>query len=153
VGGLIGTWTKWCLKGRNPWTWALWWVVEGRTWWARLGLLGYWWLLGTLSVAGWNRQLARLRRIRPAAPESPSDSHLHPNPTVVGGDRNGSAAMMGGTGTGAGLTELLDAADRRVPTLSVNARRKFFHGLAVVMFVPGIALDVSLFASVRLGFF
>ncbi len=40
-------------------------------------------------------------------------------------------------------TDLLDAADKRVPTLSVNARRKFFHALAVVMFVPGIAVDVS----------
>ncbi|KAI0635743.1 hypothetical protein C8Q77DRAFT_1216322 [Trametes polyzona] len=38
-------------------------------------------------------------------------------------------------------TELLDAADKHVPTLSVNARRKFFHALAVVMFVPGIAVD------------
>lgn len=40
-------------------------------------------------------------------------------------------------------TDLLDAADKHVPTLKVNARRKFFHGLAVVMFVPGIAVDVS----------
>jgi hypothetical protein len=40
-------------------------------------------------------------------------------------------------------TDLLDAADKHVPTLGLNARRKFFHGLAVVMFVPGIAVDVS----------
>ena len=39
-------------------------------------------------------------------------------------------------------TDLLDAADKHVPTLSVNARRKFFHALAVAMFVPGIAVDV-----------
>ena len=39
--------------------------------------------------------------------------------------------------------DLLDAADKHVPTLGLNARRKFFHGLAVVMFVPGVALDVS----------
>ncbi|KAI0710120.1 hypothetical protein C8Q76DRAFT_625541 [Earliella scabrosa] len=38
-------------------------------------------------------------------------------------------------------TDLLDAADKKVPTLSVNARRKYFHALAVVMFVPGIAVD------------
>jgi hypothetical protein len=40
-------------------------------------------------------------------------------------------------------TQMMNAADQRMPTLSVNARRKFFHGLAVVMFVPGIVLDVS----------
>lgn len=47
-----------------------------------------------------------------------------------------------GNGTNV-ATELLDAADKRVPTLSLNARRKFFHVLAVVMFVPGVAVDVS----------
>lgn len=30
----------------------------------------------------------------------------------------------------------------RVPILSLNGRRKFFHGLAVLMFVPGIYIDV-----------
>ena len=40
-------------------------------------------------------------------------------------------------------TDLLDAADKHVPTLSLNARRKFFHGLAVLMFIPGVAIDVS----------
>jgi dolichol kinase len=38
-------------------------------------------------------------------------------------------------------TELLDAADKHVPTLGINARRKFFHALAVVMFLPGVAVD------------
>jgi dolichol kinase len=45
------------------------------------------------------------------------------------------------TDLGLGASEWLDAADRRVPTLSLNARRKFFHALAVVMFVPGVAAD------------
>ncbi|KAG8733969.1 dual specificity protein kinase kns1 [Ceratobasidium sp. 423] len=38
-------------------------------------------------------------------------------------------------------TDLLDAADKHVPTLSRNGRRKFFHALAVLMFVPGISWD------------
>jgi len=37
--------------------------------------------------------------------------------------------------------EFLEAADKAVPALSLNARRKFFHALAVVMFVPGITVD------------
>jgi dolichol kinase len=45
-------------------------------------------------------------------------------------------------------TELLDAADKRVPTLTLNARRKSFHGVAVLMFLPGIAFDVSVGPSV-----
>jgi len=38
-------------------------------------------------------------------------------------------------------TDLLDAANKHVPTLKLNARRKFFHGLAVIMFIPGVAVD------------
>ena len=49
-------------------------------------------------------------------------------------------------------TELLDAADKRVPTLSLNARRKFFHVLAVVMFVPGVVVDVSAMVHLTLEF-
>lgn len=45
-------------------------------------------------------------------------------------------------------TEFLDAADKRVPTLTLNARRKSFHGVAVLMFLPGIAFDVSTGPSV-----
>ncbi|KAH9838351.1 histidine kinase [Rhodofomes roseus] len=39
------------------------------------------------------------------------------------------------------VADWLDAADKHVPTLSVNARRKFFHALAVLMFLPGIVID------------
>lgn len=40
-------------------------------------------------------------------------------------------------------SQMMDEVDLRLPMLSVNGRRKFFHGLAVVMFVPGILIDVS----------
>jgi len=52
--------------------------------------------------------------------------------------------------------ELLEAADKRVPALSLNARRKFFHGLAVMMFIPGISIDPAfthLAFSVAFAFF
>ncbi|KAI0370375.1 hypothetical protein BV20DRAFT_995158 [Pilatotrama ljubarskyi] len=84
------------------------------------------------------------------------------SPSLTPVDLSGSSAPATPTGEGAGplglrlpnlpelpnganfsnvATDLLDAADKHVPTLSVNARRKFFHALAVVMFVPGIAVD------------
>ena len=40
-------------------------------------------------------------------------------------------------------TDLLDAADKKLPTLGLNARRKSFHAVVVMMFIPGIAIDVS----------
>lgn len=166
-------WTRWCLGNRDPWLWAIFRILEGRRKWSRPALLIYWASLGSLSVAGWNRQLARSRRYRAAA------AHAGENGNVTGSTSSG-PGPAGGTGgavgdgdypvslatgatlaTGAqpggsslgltfpnlnlpnGATDLLDAADKHVPTLGLNARRKFFHALAVVMFVPGVAFDVS----------
>lgn len=155
VGGLIGLWTRWCLGKRNPWLWVLLWLLEGRKRWSRIGFLVYWGLLGILSVAGWNRQLARARRYRhithnagPVAPvatsvntvaealneHSPLVNNANVGNVNVNVDRLATAA-----------TELLDAADKHVPTLGRNGRRKFFHALAVIMMLPGIAFDVRLF--------
>ncbi|KAJ6570202.1 hypothetical protein DFH09DRAFT_1277797 [Mycena vulgaris] len=120
VAGPLGLWTRWCLGARDPWVWALRWCIARRR---RVALLAYWAALGSVSVAGWTRQLARSRR---------------------GG------AGMGGVGVGPGVgdaspTSALFAASGefldRAPTLGLNARRKFFHALVVVMFVPGVAFD------------
>ncbi|KAI9057214.1 hypothetical protein FKP32DRAFT_1584185 [Trametes sanguinea] len=217
VGGLIGFWTRWCLGKRNPFTWVVFWMLEGRNKWTRPALLAYWAALIAVSVAGWTRQLARSRRFRQwivrgsmhisagggdaagpalgsprygasfgqpgygstgAHPQAPWP-HNQPQPQPQQGQQNGAGGSPsmtplelsdpsapptpGSEGTGPlGLrlpnlpnlpdlpngtnlsnvaTDLLDAADKHVPTLSVNARRKFFHALAVVMFVPGIAVD------------
>jgi hypothetical protein len=167
VGGLIGIWTRWCLGNRDPWLWVIFWLLEGRTKWSRPALLVYWSLLCSISVAGWNRQLARSRKYRTRnATTSPGDNivpdgmtttslALHPL-TLQSNDTSTSTSTTSGTLSltfsalphGANVsnvaTDLLDAADKHVPTLGLNARRKFFHALAVVMFLPGVAFDVSL---------
>ncbi|KAI0309249.1 hypothetical protein OF83DRAFT_1089205 [Amylostereum chailletii] len=180
VGGLIGTWARWCLGNRDPWLWMVYWLIEGRTTWARPALLGYWAALGSISVAGWNRQLARSRRIRPRGAtngdgllqEAPPPQASEPGSPVLVNGVSGSGGAGGGGGGGSGgsgsgsapstggmginfptvtmpqlptfpNSEWLDRADRRVPTLGLNARRKYFHGLAVVMFVPGVAVDAA----------
>ena len=176
VFGLIGLWTRWCLGGRDPWLWVIFWILEGRRPWARPALLAYWATLGSLSVAAWNRQLARSRRYwhrnsaadSAAQPGAPDPSTSVPQSPPPSGNQVASAsppasttAAMGGAlgmtlsnlpalpalPNGAQVTnaatDLLDAADKHVPTLTLNARRKFFHALAVAMFVPGVAFDVS----------
>ena len=40
--------------------------------------------------------------------------------------------------------DLMDAANKRVPFLGLSGRRKFFHAMAVVMFIPGIIRDVCI---------
>jgi dolichol kinase len=172
VGGLIGMWTRWLLRGRDPWLWVVFWLLEGPFPWTRPALIAYWAVLGSISVWGWNRQLARSRRFRPrlptasepvmdggtivqsgGEPTSPASGTLalasvSLTSSAVSSASSAVSAMFPVVGIphlpadlGLGASEWLDAADRRVPTLGLNARRKFFHALAVVMFVPGVAAD------------
>jgi hypothetical protein len=156
-------WTRWCLGKRDPWLWVMFWVLEGKRKWSRPLLLAYWGLLGSISVAGWNRQLARSRRYRPRntatgtgeniivpVPEEPSSSSFEPNGSLVGAlnfpnlidNLPNLPNMPNGANVSLRAADFLDAADKHVPTLSLNARRKFFHALAVAMFLPGVAFDV-----------
>ncbi|KAG2157960.1 Fph type histidine kinase [Suillus bovinus] len=159
VVGLIGSWTWWNLGRRNPWLWTILWLLEGRKKWSRPMLLAYWGLLGSISVAGWNRQLSRSRRYRhrntsggtqdnvivPYAVNSnqkPQTEISSSAPTTALGLTFPNLANLSNLSNGSQVaTELLDAADKHVPTLGINARRKFFHALAVVMFLPGVAVD------------
>ncbi|KAH7911347.1 Fph type histidine kinase [Hygrophoropsis aurantiaca] len=158
VGILIGGWTWWSLGRRDPWLWAIFWLLEGEKQWSRPVLLAYWGLLGSISVAGWNRQLSRSRRYRPRntstatgdgviVPVAASHSQnpklsdnvpVPPSSGALGLTFPNLPNIPNGSQVAA---DLLDAADKHVPTLGVNARRKFFHALAVVMFLPGVAAD------------
>ncbi|KAJ7722742.1 hypothetical protein DFH07DRAFT_1006356 [Mycena maculata] len=136
----LGLWTAWALRGRCPWGWAGRWVFGRRR---RFALLAWWSVLGAVSGAGWVRQGRRARRWR--------GEGLGALNTGLGLGMNGGGIGLGGGGAGmmgngdasptstlfAASGELLD----RAPTLGLNARRKFFHALVVVMFVPGVALD------------
>ncbi|KAG6850685.1 hypothetical protein H0H93_009843 [Arthromyces matolae] len=171
VTGVIGMWTRWCLGKRDPWLWVIFWLVEGKRKWTRAALVAYWTALGSLSVAGWNRQLARSRRYwhrnsvtnEPIVASTVQENTATTTPQSSEPSGATIAPVQGPTSIGvSGMTfstlpalpalpnlpngtqvasDLLDAADKHVPTLGLNARRKFFHALAVVMFVPGIAID------------
>lgn len=181
IGGLIGSWTGWCLAledsssilhfVRDPWLWVVRCLLEGHRPWSRPALLAYWAALASISVAGWNRQLARARKTgkkvvgvqvvpalsSPVTAVATGSTHQNVSSTVGSGPRpqtrplprdEPSAASPTTpnyppppTAVPSSMTELLDAADKRVPVLTLNGRRKFFHALAVVMFVPGIASD------------
>lgn len=145
---------------------AIFYLLEGRKTWSRPVLLAYWALIGIISVAAWNRQLARSRKYRPRAignqdttpqpmtPSTPtearqpgsSDPSAPPTPSIP--SMISFSNLPNGAQVSLAATELFDAADKRVPTLTLNARRKSFHGVAVLMFLPGIAFDVSIGPSV-----
>ncbi|KAF8207184.1 hypothetical protein K438DRAFT_1755875 [Mycena galopus ATCC 62051] len=162
VFGPLGLWTRWCLGKRDPWVWVLRWVLSRRR---RVALLGYWGALGSVSVAGWARQLMKSRRAAGMGAAAgvglgSGMGALGSGMGMVGGMMGGISVggMMAGMGIGPGAaagngtndgpatpTSALFAASGefldRAPTLGLNARRKFFHALVVVMFVPGVAFD------------
>lgn len=162
IGGLIGIWTRWCLRNRDPWLYIIFWLLQGRKKWSRPALLAYWGLLGSISVGTWNRQLARSRRYRSMNPSTgtaesfsvpnsfgastPPEASAPATPPAAGGRSFANLPNLPNFPNGAQMssaaTDFLDAADKRVPTLSLNARRKSFHLLAVAMFLPGVAFDV-----------
>ncbi|KAG7530876.1 hypothetical protein FFLO_04739 [Filobasidium floriforme] len=165
-GGLIGFWARWCLCGRNPVVWVVMWLMEGQNWYSRPVLIGYWAALAGISVGGWTRQLSRARRHRgwteakvtngqhkvtvvsktsatksaeAATARSASMSDISRRPTLP---RTPSPTIDVKTAGLSGVaSHMMDEMDQRLPVFSVNARRKFFHALAVVMFVPGIIVD------------
>ncbi|KIY51824.1 hypothetical protein FISHEDRAFT_36430 [Fistulina hepatica ATCC 64428] len=150
IGGLIGMWARWCLGNRDPWLWVIFYIIEGARQWSRPALLIYWALLASISVAAWNRQLARSRRYRAKAVASESVPSPWSADVVPPVSANGIASSFTAVNAAAlnlnanmthVATDLLDAADKRVPILRLNARRKFFHALAVVMFLPGVTFD------------
>jgi dolichol kinase len=135
---LIGFWTQWSLGGRNPWVWIVLWLAEGRTSWSRPVMLLYWALIGSFSVGAWSRQLVRSRKF-----QNMNSAGILVEPVFSTDTTVAPSSPTSGSGFSHVATDLLDAADKRVPTLSLNARRKSFHALALFMFLPGIILDVS----------
>ncbi|KAI6165715.1 Fph type histidine kinase [Pisolithus thermaeus] len=131
VGGLIGSWTWWNLGRRDPWLWAILWILEGKKKWTRPLLLAYWALLGSISIS----QVQATDYFC-----APGESVIQVVPVNATQSQKVTEGVPPGSPTGAlGLTfpqlpngtqvatDLLDAADKHVPTLGVNARRKFFH--------------------------
>ncbi|KAM0750308.1 hypothetical protein T439DRAFT_249873 [Meredithblackwellia eburnea MCA 4105] len=148
---MLGGWASWVLgsKGglRRPWLWAISFVLSGgdgiapsEGWrWKRIILSAYW--LGVLvaAVGGWQTRLVRARRIRMKNAQGSETS------------KTTGKGMKEGSKVGAEL-----AREEKSFHASLNMRRKFFHALAVAMFVPGIAFDpsfTSLAFSVAFAFF
>lgn len=141
----FGGWAGWSLGG-NLWTaWA--WParfsilggdgVEGMHgeysgWkrWRRIALSLYWLGIVTAAVGGWQTRIVRARRIRLAKTRN-----------LVKTAENCSNPVKNAALTVAGISELRE--DRRMH-VALDLRRKFFHALAVLMFIPAIIIDVSI---------
>lgn len=147
VVAVVGMWCRWMLGRRDPWLWALRFILAGPHFWTRPALLSYWGALALFAVAAWQRQLTRARRHRRyvVAPRDSTSSSISATTSATTTSlvsRTGESAMSNNpTSHESVASQMMDRADQRIPTLSVNARRKSFHALAVAMFIPGMAMD------------
>lgn len=116
------------LKGNiwRPWFWAFRYNVFGgdgidgmkgewKGWqrWRRLSISAYWLGAVVLAIAGWQTRLVRARRKLSTTASTSEKMHAEASKE-----------------------------EKRIH-VSLDLRRKFFHAMAMLIFVPGIALDVS----------
>jgi hypothetical protein len=142
VFGVVGMWARWMLGRRDPWFWVLRFIITGPHMWTRPALLAYWGGLALFAVAAWQRQLTRGRRHRTYTVSRDSTSSTGSgSTTALAADGASVRPARSHQEPPSVATQMMDRADQRMPTLSVNARRKSFHALAVAMFIPGMTLD------------
>lgn len=159
VVGVLGFWVWWLLGKRNPWIWTFKFVLSGTHWWSRPALVAYWLALVSISISGWQAIVmssAKRLRVRPAGANSNGQQVQSAQARAKGiqsgvamnGAAEKSTLLRGSspnvTGSGGESTTAPNgtlAFPKKAAYLSLNARRKFFHALAVFLFTPGIAFD------------
>lgn len=149
IVGALGLWVRWMLDGRDPWIWTAFFVVDGQRWWTRPAIITHWILWISASIAGWQTVVVRAKRLRPRNPVAAqkaantklmgnSHSHTHETSAAAHAQSPSSWNIVPGRSS-----ETLQTKVKKSTHLSLNARRKFFHALAVILYTPAIALDVS----------
>lgn len=138
VGGALGLWVRWLLGQRDPWLWTIRFIVLGKHWWTRPGLIAYWLTCITGSIAGWQAVVSRAKRFRTASSAIGKPFATQQHSGVAQSSANSTLAIPHSTARDVPLMK-----SKKTTHLSLNARRKFFHALAVIMYVPAIAIDVS----------
>ncbi|CAD6884197.1 unnamed protein product [Tilletia controversa] len=121
--GVLGMWVRWLLVKRDPWLWTFGFLFQGTHPFSRFALIAYWTSLIGASVFSWQIIVSSIKR--PPQPIS--------NRTTASLSRPVAYSTMG--------SESNPALRSKTVHLSLNARRKFFHFLAVLLFLPGILWD------------
>ncbi|WFD33931.1 dolichol kinase [Malassezia cuniculi] len=125
VVGVLGTWVRILLGRRDPWFYVVRSLFQGSHWWSRWALLAYWAALCNVALLFVQLIVKRVWKY-----------------ATLGDSVQRNTAIRWGTSRLDSLPPRNSQQSLR-PTLplSINSRRKFFHFCAVLMFVPGTALD------------
>lgn len=145
VLGVLAPWVAWQLGGKNPWLYIVRFMLQGRYWWLRLALAGYWGMLCNIALLSIQLMVHRVWQYatvgdhakKPMRPRQDSRSSAPIRTALSATER---ASALAATQF-AEVTEEEGSSLSPQVAVSVNGRRKFFHALAVLLFVPGIAWD------------
>ncbi|KAK0537288.1 dolichol kinase [Tilletia horrida] len=124
VLGVLGMWVRWLLVKRDPWLWTLRFLLQGAYPFSRFALVAYWTSLIGASVFSWQMVVTTVKRPPPI--------------------NNRTTPALAAKTSYANMSSEPNSAPRKAVHLSLNARRKFFHFLAVLLFLPGILWDPAL---------
>ncbi|KAE8244322.1 hypothetical protein A4X13_0g6678 [Tilletia indica] len=122
--GVLGMWVRWLLVKRDPWLWTFRFLFQGAYPFSRFALIAYWTSLIGASVFSWQMVVNSIKRPQPINNRTTASLQRPAAYTTISSESN--------------------PALRKAVHLSLNARRKFFHFLAVLLFVPGILWDPAL---------
>lgn len=126
IVGVIGMWMRVMLGNRDPWFYVIRALFQGARWWSRPALLAYWAFMCNGALLFVQLIVNRVWKF-----------------ATLGDSMQKNTAVRWGTSRLDSLPARRTSQQSLRPTvpLSINARRKFFHLCAVLMFVPGAALD------------
>ncbi|KAI3626367.1 hypothetical protein CBS9595_001728 [Malassezia furfur] len=148
VFGTLGPWVWWMLGRRNPWLFIARFTLQGPYWWLRLALLGYWGVLCNIALLSLQLMVNRVwqyatvgdqvqaQAIKRRGARSDSVTQVPPNRTASQRAASSAVSRLAAPRADNEATALGPAL-----AVNVNVRRKFFHMLAVLLFVPGLAWD------------
>ena len=147
VLSLLGPWVSWQLGGRNPWLYVIRFTLQGPTWWSRWALVVYWGVLCNIALLSIQLMVNRVWQFATVGDQVKTQTVTRPATLASAGAprRAPTASQRAGSMAAARFASRIepDEGTSLGPqvAVSVNGRRKFFHALAVLLFVPGLAWD------------
>ncbi|WFD42662.1 dolichol kinase [Malassezia psittaci] len=149
VFGVIGPWVWWMLGKRNPYLYIAKFTLEGPYWWSRLALLAYWGVLCNIALLSLQLMVNRVWQYATVGDQVRMQtvnrrgmlSDLRSNTQSAIPSASQRAANTAASRFAAPSAEGEETSLGPAIAVNVNGRRKFFHMLAVLLFMPGIAWD------------
>lgn len=148
---VFGPWLAWQLRKRSAWLYFARFMLQGPTWWSRFFLLGYWGILCNIALLSIQLMVNRMWQYATVGDQVKAPKRSSVNSAAPASAPIRTAPTATERASTLAATQFAERsrerADEEHTTLgprvavSVNGRRKFFHALAVLLFVPGIAWD------------